>query len=432
MLPNGQFIMGGAPQRGSDKKLNVGNQFTVDKVREFLSSQDEEDPGYRNKDRLELVIMKQEFLEKNNLFDPKKYFGGLDMPELGVKSNDSRLDQMFEECFTMEETGFHKRTRSTLVKGDSELKPKHHQAMDDSRTPLKTMEINSGKLQDTYHLTVTDSKTLLTVSKGKETVTKPSRQNEQTKTRTMAGKTKQKQQQQQQSATSANSFRKILCWIHGLSSKESAICSPTDFKGRGSGTKVDAGERAITIESIMLGSGNHSRKCSHDLKLAMNAEKLNSQQKGPGFQFGDMSDKLKVEKAKKSPQAKSGNYVRLRTASGDLSKSLKGIFSPNRQKNVKQVDTPASLLKLKTEIENPSTSMEKSRYVYQSEEQHYIRPAGRFSRLEAPAEGRAQTCSPDGRIAGIDKSRVCQSIDITGCLTKNGFTKSSNTRDYNM
>ena len=60
---------------------------------------------------LESVIQKQSFLESNNLFDPSKYFGGLDVPDLEELIPDDRLKDMFLEYLPTEmeeeEAGMH-------------------------------------------------------------------------------------------------------------------------------------------------------------------------------------------------------------------------------------------------------------------------------------------------------------------------------------
>lgn len=47
--------------------------------------------------------MKQNFLEKNNLFNPTKYFGGLVISDLANYSPDKRLEEMFDEYLPTEE-----------------------------------------------------------------------------------------------------------------------------------------------------------------------------------------------------------------------------------------------------------------------------------------------------------------------------------------
>lgn len=44
-----------------------------------------------NKPKLEKIILKQTFLESNNLFDPSVYFGGLSVKDLNENSVDARL-----------------------------------------------------------------------------------------------------------------------------------------------------------------------------------------------------------------------------------------------------------------------------------------------------------------------------------------------------
>ena len=47
--------------------------------------------------------MKQQYLETNKLFDPLKYFGGLNITDLDEEVNDRRLDDMFEYIPTEQE-----------------------------------------------------------------------------------------------------------------------------------------------------------------------------------------------------------------------------------------------------------------------------------------------------------------------------------------
>lgn len=51
---------------------------------------------------LEGVIQKQTFLADNNLFDPSKYFGGLEVPDLDEPIPDERLTDMFLEYLPTE------------------------------------------------------------------------------------------------------------------------------------------------------------------------------------------------------------------------------------------------------------------------------------------------------------------------------------------
>ena len=42
--------------------------------------------------------MKQTFLQKNELFDPIDYFGGLKVPDLALTIQDTRLSDMFKQA----------------------------------------------------------------------------------------------------------------------------------------------------------------------------------------------------------------------------------------------------------------------------------------------------------------------------------------------
>ena len=57
----------------------------------------------KNPRQLEKCMMKQQYLETNRLFDPSKYFGGLNIKDLEEEIDDQRLDDMFEYVSTEQE-----------------------------------------------------------------------------------------------------------------------------------------------------------------------------------------------------------------------------------------------------------------------------------------------------------------------------------------
>lgn len=104
------------------KQLHEKNgQIPVEHIREFLCepniSADSQQISLPNKEPeretrdvalikggkfAENIIQKQTFLEINNYFDPSKYFGGLDIPDLDGYVPDERLDDMFLEYLPTE------------------------------------------------------------------------------------------------------------------------------------------------------------------------------------------------------------------------------------------------------------------------------------------------------------------------------------------
>jgi len=59
-------------------------------ISSFLGNED-----FTNPQRLEKMIYKQQFLENNNLFNPTKYFGGVEVTSLEDHVLDQKLDYMF-------------------------------------------------------------------------------------------------------------------------------------------------------------------------------------------------------------------------------------------------------------------------------------------------------------------------------------------------
>lgn len=50
----------------------------------------------------EKIVQKQSYLESNNIFDPSRYFGGLEIEDLDELIPDERLDDMFLEYLSTE------------------------------------------------------------------------------------------------------------------------------------------------------------------------------------------------------------------------------------------------------------------------------------------------------------------------------------------
>ncbi|KAL4494565.1 hypothetical protein ABPG72_004467 [Tetrahymena utriculariae] len=82
--------------------LREGEKLTAEQIKEFLheSRQNSEcsnfDETINNQQKMEKIMIKQNFLEINQLFDPIQYFGGLKVKDLNQKVDDQRLSDMFK------------------------------------------------------------------------------------------------------------------------------------------------------------------------------------------------------------------------------------------------------------------------------------------------------------------------------------------------
>ncbi|EAS03717.2 endo-1,4-beta-xylanase xylA, putative (macronuclear) [Tetrahymena thermophila SB210] len=82
--------------------LREGEKLTAEQIKEFLheSRQNSEcsnfDETINNQQKMEKIMIKQNFLEMNQLFDPIEYFGGLKVKDLNQKVDDQRLSDMFK------------------------------------------------------------------------------------------------------------------------------------------------------------------------------------------------------------------------------------------------------------------------------------------------------------------------------------------------
>lgn len=72
-----------------------GCSFTLQQINDFLNDSDDSDSTSLinlNQQKIQKLILKQSFLEKNNFFDPKQYFGGLEINDLSNPPNDHRFE----------------------------------------------------------------------------------------------------------------------------------------------------------------------------------------------------------------------------------------------------------------------------------------------------------------------------------------------------
>lgn len=72
-----------------------GCSFTLKQINDFLNDSDDSDTANlinMNPHKIQKLILKQNFLEKNNFFDPKLYFGGLEINDLSDPPDDDRFE----------------------------------------------------------------------------------------------------------------------------------------------------------------------------------------------------------------------------------------------------------------------------------------------------------------------------------------------------
>ena len=72
-----------------------GCSFTLQQINDFLNDSEDSDSTSlinMNQRKIQKLILKQSFLEKNNFFDPKLYFGGLEISDLSNPPSDDRFE----------------------------------------------------------------------------------------------------------------------------------------------------------------------------------------------------------------------------------------------------------------------------------------------------------------------------------------------------
>lgn len=97
--------------------MTTTGEVPIEFIRDFLCDQSEKIEGvplseaqnrlrdhafHRGGKDLESIVQKQNYLLNNNLFDPAKYFGGLDVSDLEKTISDERLDDMFKDYLPTE------------------------------------------------------------------------------------------------------------------------------------------------------------------------------------------------------------------------------------------------------------------------------------------------------------------------------------------